>query len=230
VAGRSSIKQLPPQDRPRERLLCRGAGALSSPELLAVLLQTGTSTSSAADVGFDLLSAFGSLEALSLASPEELLRQAGIGPANAASLLAAFELGRRAQTPAPAQRLAIRTPADVAGLLAAEMRRLDREHFRAVLLNTRHEVLEVASVAIGGLDSAPIHPREVFKDAIRRSAAAVILVHNHPSGTPEPSADDVRITARLAEAGRVVGIEVLDHIIIGDGRFVSMRERGGLTG
>ena len=230
VVGRLSIKLLPPEDRPRERLLRSGAAGLSSPELLAVVLRTGTPASSAADVASHLLAAFGSLEALSLASPEELVRQAGIGPAKAGALLAAFELGRRVQTPSAARRPVVRTPGDVAALLAPDMRRLDREHFRAVLLNTRHEVLDVTSVAVGGLDSAPIHPREVFKDAIRRSAAAVILVHNHPSGTPEPSADDLRITARLQEAGRVVGIEVLDHIIIGDGRFVSLRERGALTG
>ncbi len=230
MAGRLSVKRLPPADRPRERLLRSGAGVLSSPELLSLLLRTGTPGRSAADVGSDLLATFGSLDALSRAHPEELVREAGIGPAKAAALLAAFELGRRAQATHPARRPVIRTPRDVAALLGAEMRHLDREHFRAILLNTRHEVLDVASVAIGGLDSAPIHPREVFKDAIRRSAAAVVVVHNHPSGTPEPSVDDLRITARLRDAGRVVGIEVLDHVIIGDKQFVSLRERGVLTG
>jgi len=110
------------------------------------------------------------------------------------------------------------------------MRYLDREHFKAVLLSTRHDVLAVEDVAVGGLNSAVIHPREVFKAAIRWSAAAVILVHNHPSGDAEPSADDLRITARLAEAGRVLGIEVLDHVVVGDGRYVSLRERGALAG
>jgi DNA repair protein RadC len=198
--------------------------------LLAVLLRTGTASRSAAEVAADLLGSFGSVEALSRAHPDELVERDGVGPANAAALLAAFELGRRAQAAAPARRPAIRTPRDVAALLGAQMRHLDREHFCAILLNTRHEVLDVARVAVGGLDSASIHPREVFKDAIRRSAAAVILVHNHPSGAPDPSADDVRITTRLRDAGRVVGIEVLDHVIIGDGRFVSLRERGVLAG
>ncbi len=228
VSGRLSVKVLPPQDRPRERLLRSGPEGLSSPELLALLLRTGTSRASATDLAGQLLATFGSLAALSLARPDELDRQAGIGPAKASALLAAFELGRRLQAAPPARRPVIRTPGDVAALVGPQMRHLDREHFRAVLLNTRHEVLDVASVAVGGLDSAPIHPREVFKDAIRRSAAAIILVHNHPSGTPEPSSDDLRITARLQEAGRVVGIEVLDHIIVGDGRFVSLRERGAL--
>ena len=124
----------------------------------------------------------------------------------------------------------MRAPGDVAAVVGPRLRHLDREHFCAVLLNTRHEILEVATIAVGGLDSAQIHPREVFKAAIQRSAAAVILAHNHPSGTPEPSQDDLRITTRLADAGRVLGIEVLDHIIIGDGRFTSLRERGVIAG
>jgi DNA repair protein RadC len=122
------------------------------------------------------------------------------------------------------------TAADVAALVGPEMRYLDREHFRVVLLSTRHDVLAVEQVAVGGLNSAVIHPREAFKAAIRWSAAAVILAHNHPSGDPEPSADDLRLTARLAEAGRILGIEVLDHVVVGDGRFVSLRERGHLDG
>lgn len=230
MTGRLSVKVLPPEDRPRERLLRGRADGLSTPELLALLLRTGTREASATDLGGHLLATFGSLEALGQARPDELVRQAGIGPAKAGALLAAFELGRRLRASPSARRPVIRTPGDVAALVGAQMRHLDREHFRAVLLNTRHEVLDVSSVAVGGLDSAPIHPREVFKDAIRRSAAAIILVHNHPSGTPEPSSDDLRITTRLQDAGRVVGIEVLDHVIIGDGRFVSLRERGALAG
>jgi len=223
------IKWLPPEDRPRERLLRGGPEGLSSPELLALLLQTGTPTARVSDLAGRLLVSFGSLEALSLARPGELVRENGIGPAKACAVLAAFELGRRVRLAPPARRAVIRTPADVSALVGAQMRHLDREHFRAVLLNTRHEVLDAVTIAVGGLDSAPIHPREVFKEAIRRSAAAVILVHNHPSGNPEPSGDDLRITTRLAEAGRVVGIDVLDHLIIGDGRFISLRERGALS-
>ncbi len=230
VAAGLSVKQLPPEDRPRERLLRDGAAGLSSVDLLTVLLRTGTRSACAVEVAGRLLASYGSLHALSQATPDELLGRCGIGPAKAGAMLAAFELGRRVVAAPPARRPVIRTPGDVAALLAGQMRHLDREHFRAVLLNTRHEVLDVTGVAVGGLDSAPIHPREVFKEAVRRSAAAVILVHNHPSGTPEPSGDDVRITARLAEAGRIVGIDVLDHVIIGDGRFVSLRERGALAG
>jgi DNA repair protein RadC len=225
-----TVKALPPEDRPRERLLSAGADALSAAELLAVLLRTGTRAASAGELAGRLLAAYGSLAALSQAHPAELIQQRGIGPAKAGAVLAAFELGRRLHRTPPAQRPAIRTPADVAALAGPQMRHLDREHFRAILLNTRHQVLGMTSVAVGGLDSAPIHPREVFKEAVRHSAAAVVLVHNHPSGNPEPSGDDVRITIRLRDAGRVVGIEVLDHVIIGDGRFTSLRERGILAG
>jgi DNA repair protein RadC len=229
VAARLPVKALPLEDRPRERLLSHGAEALSSAELLAVLLRTGTRRATAAELAAGLLATFGSLGALSRAHPAELAQHEGIGPAKAGAVLAAFELGRRVQNAPPARRAVIRTPADVAALLGSQMRGLDREHFRTVMLNTRHEVLGTAAVAIGGLDSAPIHPREVFKEAVKQSAAAVVLVHNHPSGNPEPSGDDLRITARLRDAGRVVGIEILDHVIIGDGRFVSLRERGALA-
>lgn len=222
------IKRLPPEERPRERLLRAGPEGLSSPELLALLLQTGTAARRVSEVAGRLLASFGSLEALSLARPVELVRENGIGPAKACAVLAAFELGRRVRLAPPARRPVIRTPGDVVAVVGAQMRHLDREHFRAALLNTRHEVLDIVTIAVGGLDSAPIHPREVFKEAIRRSAAAVILIHNHPSGNPEPSRDDLRITGRLVEAGRVVGIDVLDHLIIGDGHFISLRERGAV--
>jgi DNA repair protein RadC len=214
------------EERPRDRLLQRGAGALSTVELLAVLLRTGATPGGARHLATQILAAFGSLEALSRAHPRELIAQRGIGPTKAGAVVAAFELGRRLHGAPAARRPVVRAPGDVAALVGPRLRHLDREHFCAVLLNTRHAVIDVATVAIGGLDRAPIHPREVFKEAIRQSAAAVILVHNHPSGASEPSQDDLRITARLADAGRVVGIEVLDHLIIGDGHFTSLRDRG----
>jgi DNA repair protein RadC len=197
---------------------------------LSVLLRAGRATARSARLGRQLLATHGSLEALSRVGAEELIALPGIGPARAGALAAAFELGRRVHAAPVERRPVVRAPGDVAGILGPRLRHLDREHFCAVLLNTRHEIIEIATVAVGGLDSAQIHPREVFKTAIRRSAAAVILVHNHPSGTPEPSQDDLRITTRLAEAGRVLGIDVLDHLIIGDGRFTSLRERGVIAG
>ncbi|MDQ7819407.1 MAG: DNA repair protein RadC [Armatimonadota bacterium] len=222
-AGRLTIKDLPAELRPRERLRASGAAALSTAELLAVVIGTGVRGHTALDVGTALLRRFGSAAALGRASAAELARVPGVGEHQAARVLAALELGRRLVEPPPLRR-AIRCAADAAALCAS-MRLLDREHFRAILLNTRHEVLDVVDVSVGGLQSAPVHPREVFKEAIRRSAAAVIVVHNHPSGHPEPSRDDVLITEQLRAAGRLVGIEVLDHIIVGERDYCSLRER-----
>ena len=224
--SRLKVTALPSDARPRERLRNAGPGALGTTELLAVLLGTGMRGRGVVPVAESLLSTFGSLQELSRAPLEEIDRVGGVGPAKAAAILAAFELGRRATHPVGGDRYAIRAPEDAVRLLAPHMAPLDREHFRAILLNTKHEVLAVVEVAIGSLDSAPIHPREVFKEAVRRSAAAVIVAHNHPSGNPEPSGDDLAMTERLRAAGRIVGIDVLDHLIIGHGRCVSLRERG----
>ena len=226
--ARLKVTALPREARPRERLRQVGPEALGTTELLAIVLGTGTRARGVVSLAEYLFSTFGSLQDLSQARLEEIDQVQGVGPAKAAALIAAFELGRRAHGPAPASRYPIRTPEDAARLLLPLMRYLDREHFRAVLLNTKHEVMAVVQVAVGNLDSAPIHPREVFKEAVRRSAAAVIVAHNHPSGNPEPSGDDLAITERLRAAGRIVGIDVLDHLIIGNGTFVSLRERGVL--
>ncbi|HEV8338693.1 MAG TPA: DNA repair protein RadC [bacterium] len=228
--SRLKVTALPSDARPRERLRAAGPAALGTTELLAVLLGVGTRGRGVLPMAESLLSTFGSLQELSRAPVEEIDQVAGLGPAKAAAVLAAFELGRRAHGPTGGDRPTIHSPADAAALLAPQMATLDREHFRAVLLNTKHEVLAVVEVAVGSLDSAPIHPREVFKEAVRRSAAAVIVAHNHPSGNPEPSGDDLVITDRLRAAGQIVGIDVLDHLIIGHGRSVSLRERGLLPG
>lgn len=218
-----TIKSLPSELRPRERLRAHGAGALSPAELLALVIGSGTRGRSALAAGADIVARFGSLSRLSGALAEEVERVAGVGPATAARILAALELGRRVAEP-EARRRVVRTAADAAAV-CAPMRRLDREHFRVLLLNTRHEIIDVVDVSVGGLAAAPVHPREVFKEAIRRSAAAVILVHNHPSGHADPSRDDVLITEQLQAAGRLIGIEVLDHLIIGERTYVSLREQ-----
>lgn len=220
------MKDLPPEIRPRERLLSQGAAALSSAELLAVLLRTGSRTRSALEVATDLLGRHGSLDRLAGASPTELCTTAGVGEVKALNLLAAFELGRRLRALPPRSRPAVRTPADVAALVMDDLRFRETEHFLVLLLNTRHEVVDKVELTRGGLASSPVHPRELFKAAVRESAAAVILVHNHPSGAPNPSRADLALTARLCRAGRVMGIPILDHIIIGDGRYESLRERG----
>lgn len=218
------------EETPAGRLGEASSATLSVRELLALLLRVRGAREGAAAVSARLVTRFPSTAQLAQAGLPELVREGGLSLRQAATIIAARELGRRLYAAPSARRPTVRTPADVAALVGPDMRYLDREHFRVVLLSTRHDVLAVEEVAVGGLNSAVIHPREVFKAAIRWSAAAVILVHNHPSGDPEPSTDDLRITARLAEAGRVVGIEVLDHVVVGDGRCVSLRERGALGG
>jgi len=232
VARASAIEQtaLWADQTPARRLTETGSAALSVRELLALLLRARGSRYDPAAVSARLVTRFPSTAQLAQADLPELVREGGLSLRQAAAVVAARELGRRLYAAPSVRRPTVRTPADVAALVGPDMRYLDREHFRVVLLSTRHDVLAVEEVAVGGLNSAVIHPREVFKAAIRWSAAAVILIHNHPSGDPEPSADDLRITARLAEAGRVLGIEVLDHVVVGDGRFLSLRERRTLAG
>jgi DNA repair protein RadC len=220
------MKDLPVEVRPRERLLSEGPGALSSAELLAVLIRTGSRTRTALEVAADLLAHYSTLDRLAGASPSELCRVPGVGQVKALHLLAAFELGRRLAALPPSSRPVIRRPADAALLVMEGLRRSDTERFVVLLLNTRHELLSKIELTHGGLASSPVHPRELFKAAVRESAAAVILVHNHPSGDPAPSRADVAMTARLCGAAEVMGIPILDHLIIGDGRYVSLRERG----
>ncbi len=228
------MKELPREERPRERLIRYGPGALSNAELLAIILRTGEASTgrSALDLARHVLSlgkARGDdgegLCFLATAAVEELSQVKGIGPAKAVQLKAAVELGRRVARVARVRR-AVNTPSQARDLLMEEMRYLEQEQFRTVLLDAKNGVISIELVSVGTLDSSPVHPREVFKMAVRKSAAALILAHNHPSGDPTPSDDDVRITRRLAETGRILGIEVLDHLVIGDNRYVSFRERG----
>lgn len=220
-----TIKDLPEDLRPRERMVTFGVQALSNAELLAILLRTGNPQETALELAQRLLSQPGGLRYLAEASLEELKSQKGIGLAKAAQIKAAIELGRRLAAFRP-ERPLIQNPADAAYILMDEMRYLDREHFRTISLNTKNRVLAIDNVAVGSLNSSYVHPREVFKGPVRRSAAAVILVHNHPSGDPAPSLEDIQVTRRLVEAGKVLGIEVLDHLILGDGSFISMKEKG----
>jgi len=219
-----TIKEMPPDSRPRERLQEAGAKALSNAELLAILLRTGTRSKTALELAHNLLNRPEGLRYLAEASLEELQKQKGIGLAKAAQLKAALELGRRLAA-FSLSRAVIKSPQDVANLLMDEMRYLDREYFCTISLNTKNRVLGIDNVSIGSLNSSLVHPREVFKNPIRRSAAAIILVHNHPSGDPEPSREDIQVTRRLVEAGQLLGIEVLDHLIIGDGSFISLKEQ-----
>jgi len=229
-APRFRIKEWPGPERPRERLWAAGAAALSLRELLGILIGSGTEGRSALDVAGELLrSADGSLRRLASAPPVELQRVRGVGPAVAARLAAALELGRRLAREGPADRARIRGPADVYERCGPSMRDALQEEFRVLLLNTQHAVIREVVVTQGILDASVVHPREVFRPAIAESAAAVILVHNHPSGDPTPSPEDREVTQQLVAAGRILGIPVLDHVIIGDARYVSLVEAGAMT-
>lgn len=222
----AKIKDMPADQRPRERLIREGARVLSDPELLAVLLRTGSPEKTAVELATEVLSLFSGLKNLVQAGVEELSTIKGMGPAKAAQLKAALEIGKRLASISESQRPSIKGPQDAAGMVMEEMRHLDREHFCALLLNTKHQVLAKETISIGTLNSSMVHPRELFKTAIKRSASAIILVHNHPSGDPSPSREDREITRRLQDAGSLIGIEVLDHIIIGDNKFVSFKDKG----
>lgn len=223
-----TIQEMPLSERPREKLLLMGAGALLNRELIAILLGHGTRDASALTVADWLLAKFKTLGDLADASVEELQEIQGIGEAKAVRLSAAGEFGRRLVYNAPV-RSEIRSVYDVVEQVQGLMGHLDHEQFRALLLDTKHRVLEIHKVSKGHLNGTLVHPREVFKPAIRRSSDAIIVVHNHPSGDPTPSPEDLAVTRRLVAAGRIVGIEVLDHVILGAGTFVSLRQEGYLT-
>ncbi|MFD2705169.1 RadC family protein [Salibacterium lacus] len=222
------IKDVPFSERPREKMAKFGAEQLSNQELLAVLIRSGTKEESVLQLSQRVLYDFDGLLMLKDATIEELQTIKGIGLAKALEMRAAIELGRRIYTYHEEERWVIRSPEDVSGLVMEEMRFLTQEHFVILCLNTKNQVIHRQTLFIGSLNSSIVHPREVFKEALRRSAAAVICIHNHPSGDPGPSREDIDVTKRLIEAGRILGIDVLDHIIIGDRRFTSLKEQGSV--
>ncbi len=224
--ARYTIKDLPEHERPRERLEELGPAALSNSELIAILLRTGTSKQTAVELAGSLLSEFGSLAKLSSAGVAELENVNGIGRAKACQISAAFELGRRAATNRDGRKPVIDSPDKLADLLKPELEGLIQETFRVALLNSKNELLRVVPVSQGTLSGSLVHPRETFRAAIVEGCFSVILIHNHPSGDPEPSQDDIRITRNMAEAGRVLGIKVLDHIVIARGGFRSLKDMG----
>ena len=227
AAGTAEHAPFAEEMRPRTRLLGAGAEALSPAELLAVLFSgfPGTGDARALELAGRIVAERGGLHGLLRSSVHELVGVAGIGEARAAVLLAAAELGKRMVSEATPRRPVISSPGDVDALLRARLAHLDRERFVVVLLNTKNAVLETHTVSIGTLSSSLVHPREVFKPAVRTSAAGLILVHNHPSGRIEPSREDRDVTGRLVEAGETMGIDILDHVIIGDAHF-SFKEHG----
>ncbi|MDV2684900.1 DNA repair protein RadC [Alkalihalophilus lindianensis] len=220
------IRDIPAQERPRERLLKEGAKALTNKEILAILLRSGTKKESALQLAGKLLVEFDGLTLLRTATIEELCKINGIGIAKAVEIQAVMEIGRRMHTLPTEEKYVIRSPEDVSNYVMEDMRFLTQEHFIALYLNTKNHVLHRHTLFIGSLNASIVHPREVFKEALRRSAASVICLHNHPSGDPTPSREDIEVTKRLNEAGKVLGVELLDHVIIGDRQFISLKEQG----
>lgn len=222
------LKDVPKAERPRERLLQYGSTHLSNKELIALLLGSGTRNESVLDLANRVLMHFEGLKLLKEATIEELTAIKGIGPARGVIMLAALELGERLNKYKPTERYVVRSPEDGADYVMEEMRTLDQEHFIALFLNTKNQIIHSQTIFIGTLNSSVVHPREIFREAVRRSSASIIVAHNHPSGDPTPSPEDINVTKRLVKAGKIMGIEVLDHLVIGDGRFISLKEKGHL--
>lgn len=221
------IKGLPTEERPREKLLYQGKESLSNGELLAILLRSGTREKSALELASEIISMTeDGILYLEGCSPEELAGVKGIGTAKACQILAAIELGKRVATYPRRQKDVIGSPGDIVRLFMEKMRYYKKEHFCVLLLDTKGKLIEETEVSVGDLNSAMVHPREVFFQAIRRSAAAVVLIHNHPSGDPSPSREDIETTSRLMESAMILGINIVDHIIIGDGVYTSLKSEG----
>lgn len=223
---RQAMRNVPHEERPRERMMQYGAEALSHTELLAILLRTGTQQESAVHLAAKVLKQCGSLRNLLDMSMSELTSIRGIGPAKAIQLRAGIELGRRISRSKHGEVVTVRRPQDAAEFVMDELRYLKKEHFVCLFLNTKNHIIARETLSVGTLNASLVHPREVFRAAIKCSSASLICVHNHPSGDPMPSSEDIALTKRLMEAGELVGIEVLDHLVIGDGRFISLKEQG----
>ncbi len=225
TAGTTTIRELPSGERPRERLLALGAGALANSELIAILLRTGVRGENVLSLATRLLAENSGLHGLLQASASELAALRGVSAAKAAQVMAALELGRRAATLAPADRTMVRSPEDIHRLLGAELAHATQERLCVVLLSTKQEVLRVCEVYRGTVDSASVRVAEVLRPAIKENCPNLIVVHNHPSGDPTPSPDDVRVTRRLVASAEAMDIDLQDHLVIGSRGFVSMKQR-----
>lgn len=222
-----TVHDLPPAERPRERLLKHGIEALSVQELLALILGRGIKDESVILTAQKIVSHFGDLRNLAKASIEELTTIKGIGPAKAAQIKAAFEMSKRLDNyPDEVKKVTVKSPEDAIKAIRNQLKGKKKEHFMVLSLDTRNHVTNTHQTSIGSLDSSMAHPREVFRDAIADSASSVIFIHNHPSGDPTPSEDDIKLTKRLTEVGDIVGIEVMDHIIVCDRDHLSMKAKG----
>ncbi|MBQ8682627.1 MAG: DNA repair protein RadC [Selenomonadales bacterium] len=222
------MKDLPQDERPREKLMKRGSEALSNAELLAILLRTGTKEESALRLAERILVETGEegLYGLAHSSIKSLMKRKGVGSTKAITIAAALELGKRVAMGDSQKRVIIRSSDDIANYMMPRLRYFDKEYFYVVLLNTKNHVIAAPMISVGTLSESLVHPRELFKEAVNHSASAVILVHNHPSGDPSPSKEDIMMTKRIIEGGKLLDIKVLDHVIIGDNTYISLREQG----
>lgn len=221
-----TIKDLPLYERPREKLYKYGVSSLSNAELIAVIIRTGYGEDTALDLAHRLLSMDRSgISFLSHAEIEEMTSIRGIGICKAAQIQAAIELGKRISANIGEEKVKVDSPLVIVELLMEEMRYLKKEYFKTIILDTKNHIISIENISIGNLNASIVHPREVFNIAIKRSANSIILVHNHPSGDPTPSTEDINITHRLIDAGNIIGIKVLDHIIIGDNKYISFKQR-----
>jgi DNA repair protein RadC len=226
MSKKLTIKDMPLEERPRERMNVIGAGKMSNAELIAILLRTGYHEETAIRLAERVISQAGGLRYLPDYTLEELQEIKGIGLAKAVQIQAALELGRRMSSTLRPENFLLSSPQEVASFLMEEMRYYRKEYFKIILLNTKNHIISVEDISIGSLNSSIVHPREIFNLPVKKSAASIILVHNHPSGDPTPSREDLEVTKRLVEAGNLLGINVLDHIIVGEGKFLSFKEKG----
>lgn len=220
------LRELPESERPREKFERLGAEMLSIPELIAIILRTGTNQRSALSLAEEINTRFNHSNQLKYVTLDELMTIKGVGKAKAIQLLAAIELGKRIHTSKLVRGMQITSPTDCVDYIAEEVKHLEQEHFIGIYLDSKNRVLAKKTLFIGSLNRSIVHPREVFKEAFRHGCNAIIVIHNHPSGSPTPSSQDIAITRRLSEIGELVGIELLDHIIIGTEGYVSLREEG----
>lgn len=219
------IMDMPQNERPQERLLRYGADSLSNSELLAIILRTGTKNENVINLSQKIITAFNGINGLLEASQEDLMKISGIKEAKASQILSMAEMAKRFQTYRSGDSYKINSPGDAADLIMVELREFKQEILKVLLLNTKNVVIGIYNASMGSLNSSIVHPREIYKEAIRKSAASIIMVHNHPSGDPSPSSEDLSATGRIKEVGKIIGIELLDHIIIGDGKYISLREK-----
>lgn len=224
-----TIKDIPLNDRPREKMASVGAQALTDAELLAILIRTGTSDKSALDIAGDMTADGGLYKHLAgITKINELTNIKGLGQAKAAAVLAALEIGRRIASAHPLDKISVKSPQDAASYLMPRMRYAVKEQFVVLLLNTKNKIVGTEIISEGTLNNSVVHAREVYKPALLQNAAAIIVAHNHPSGEPQPSSEDIKVTRMLSESGKILGIPLLDHLIIGDGSYYSFQEQGVL--